>query len=293
MKESLSIVLVSWPNKCSALPKKIPLLPRLHLMPTLPFSPWRLQAPRKPLTPAPEVAIRGREVSVLLRSGQTSNIYSAPPPQKTTSLACVDSSFAACMKPEMPQATGRNTTRVPSSMLDAGLVCPPRALSHHAGMNLRVVVHGGDCTFLGTQSAIGWAIRLLRDSFDIKVRGVLGPNKDDDTGNHILNRNVSLGPEDISIEADQRHAGIIIRDLGRQNMKGVPAVTPGIRVQLQDGVQDPELRPNLATQYRKIVARAKCLSLDRPDIQCAVKELSRDLSKPTRSSMAAPSRLGS
>ena len=44
---------------------------------------------------------------------------------------------------------------------------------------------------------------------------------------------------------------------------------------------DIRLNPEYTTQYKSIVARANYLSIDRPDIQFAVKKLATSMSSPT------------
>ena len=46
-----------------------------------------------------------------------------------------------------------------------------------------------------------------------------------------------------------------------------------------------------AKEYRALAARANYLSLDRPDIQCATKEVCWDMSRPTTRSVARMKRL--
>ncbi len=93
----------------------------------------------------------------------------------------------------------------------------------------------------------------------------------------------------IRIEADQRHAEIIIEHLGLlNNAKGVS--TP--YENKESNQEELERSGEDSTLYLACVARADFLSQDRSDIQYAVKELSRSMSTPTQSSMAKLKRLG-
>ena len=97
--------------------------------------------------------------------------------------------------------------------------------------------------------------------------------------NRILNRIISWTDNGIEYEADQRHAEIIVKQMGlKDNSKGV--VTPGIRVNPADKCET-KLGKKGASVYRGIVARANYLAQDRTDIKFAVKELSRNMSEPT------------
>ena len=73
-----------------------------------------------------------------------------------------------------------------------------------------------------------------------------------------------------------------------------PVVTPGIKP--GDVPEEPcdqhELVPRDASMCRALVARANYLSQDRSDIQFAVKELSRTMSKPTVGDLKKLKRLG-
>ena len=67
-------------------------------------------------------------------------------------------------------------------------------------------------------------------------------------------------------------------------------VTPGIQDNGEE--EERELDNREASQYRAIVARANYLCQDRSDIQFAVKELCRAMSKPTHGHWMALKRLG-
>ena len=90
-------------------------------------------------------------------------------------------------------------------------------------------------------------------------------------------------------EVDQRHAEIIVKQLGLQsNSKSV--ATPGAKDNGDE--EERKLDNKEANQYRAVVARANYLCQDRSDIQVAVKELCRTMSEPTQGNWAALKRLG-
>ena len=88
-----------------------------------------------------------------------------------------------------------------------------------------------------------------------------------------MNRIVEWGQDEIRYEADQRHAEIIIKQLGMSG-ESKTAVTPGIKESEQEG-DDEELSQEEATKYRALTARANFLAPDRSDIGYATKELTR------------------
>ena len=103
-------------------------------------------------------------------------------------------------------------------------------------------------------------------------------------------------------EADQRHADMIIDQLGLQGSRGV--VSPGEAMEVENrtdksgadtasvsavagvGKGIPEsLSPENAALFRSVAARANYLSQDRPDMAYAVKEICRSMASPTEVSM--------
>ena len=105
---------------------------------------------------------------------------------------------------------------------------------------------------------------------------------------NIIVRATRLGWE---YEADQRHADIIIRELGLEEAKSVK--TPGEEEQeWRQDEDDQEVVGKEATQFRGLAARANYLSSDRADIQYATKEVCRGMAKPTKRHMRKLRRLG-
>ena len=93
----------------------------------------------------------------------------------------------------------------------------------------------------------------------------------------------------ITYEADQRHAEIIVNQLGLENSVKT-LTTPGRR----EGTEgdEMELTGEEVTKYRAMTARANYLAQDRSDIQFSVKELCRKASDPRSGDWKALKRLG-
>ncbi len=164
---------------------------------------------------------------------------------------------------------------------------------YHKDKELRAVVHGDDFTILGWGSNLDWCKCKVQEKFDMKHRGRLGPQSNDDKSIRILNRVVEWGSEGISYEADQRHAEIIVSKLGLKGESrsvGNPGIKPS-EFREEEG-DDEELEQSRATLYRGLVARANYLTQDRSDIQFAVRELSRYMAKPTQGDLRKLKRLG-
>ncbi len=89
----------------------------------------------------------------------------------------------------------------------------------------------------------------------------------------ILNKIVTVTEH----EADQRHAEILMRDVGiDEGCKG--AVTPGVST--TEGWQTGEVLVGGESLIRAAAARGNYLGKDRMDMQFAAKEISRFTSKP-------------
>ena len=92
--------------------------------------------------------------------------------------------------------------------------------------------------------------------------------------------------EGVEYEADQRHAELMVREMGVQlNSKGV--VTPGTQDPAEDG-KEHEVDQRV---LRGVAARGNYLGQDRVDMQYAAKEISRFVSKPESKDWRAAKRL--
>ena len=91
-------------------------------------------------------------------------------------------------------------------------------------------------------------------------------------------------PERTEIEADPRHAELLIKNSGWQsNSKGVN--TPGERP--RDSSRTIKLSPQDSTSYRSNVMRLASLPADRIELQFANKELARAMAEPTTADVEA------
>ena len=102
----------------------------------------------------------------------------------------------------------------------------------------------------------------------MKFGGLLGPDKTDVQNVAILNRLVHYGHTATTFEADPRHVEIILNELNLTTAKTVSS--PGVSSSSPD---EALLTGTDITRYRSLTMRANYLSLDRPDIAYATKEL--------------------
>ena len=81
------------------------------------------------------------------------------------------------------------------------------------------------------------------------------------------------------MEADPRHAELIIKEMGCEGAK----VTTALVKERVDEVDEAELlEPTEASKYRSVSIRLAYLSQDRPDLQVLAKELAKGLKSPTK-----------
>ena len=123
----------------------------------------------------------------------------------------------------------------------------------------------------------------------------MGPDKHHVQEIRLLNRVLAWDIDGIRNEADQRHAEILVDALKLSDCKGVE--TPGIKPtkddEGKDVGEDTEFLVGVeATAFRGCAARCNFLGLDRPDVQYAAKEISRNMANPRQGHVAALKRLG-
>ena len=151
----------------------------------------------------------------------------------------------------------------------------------HKLREIHLVVHGDDFVSSGSESEIKWLHGKMAGQYEVKIRGILGPEENDQKSIRILNRIVEFQPWGIQYEPDQRHVEGIINDLDLAAANGVN--TPGVKEKTEEVEEDRELDPTQVKMFRRVAAKANFLALDRPDIQYATKEACRGMAKPMES----------
>ena len=121
----------------------------------------------------------------------------------------------------------------------------------------------------------------------MKVRSILGPERQDDKVTVIWNHAVEWHDDELWWEADPRHVEKML-DIGLEDCK-LGAVLGAHRAEEQDG--ELELDWETAWKYQSTVARCNFLAQDWPDIRYTVKELCREMSCPKMRSWAALKKL--
>ena len=109
-----------------------------------------------------------------------------------------------------------------------------------------------------------------------KVRGIVGPDPGDTKSIVILNSILEWGANGITLEADQRHTELILKQMGMEKCKGREIAGSGVKPD-EEGEQ---LDTAQARQFRSMAARCNFLSPDRIDLQFACKGTCRKMSSP-------------
>ena len=156
------------------------------------------------------------------------------------------------------------------------------ALFYNKNIDLRSLVHGDDFCALGDDEALDELEKTLRSKYDLKVTGSLrlGAGSDQEVIflNRILRVAGSPGDERFEVEADPRHAEMIVEEMGLAGERTKALDTPGLKkeeAEHEERENSPLLTGYAVKQYRSVTMRAAYLSPDRADIGHAVKNLER------------------
>ena len=171
------------------------------------------------------------------------------------------------------------------------------AVFWHPARQLRTIVHGDDYVSAGFQKDLLWLEHRLEQKYEIKTQ-VVGQDINDATEGKVLNRVIRVTREGWELEADPRHAELISEQMGVESGKGLS--TPGVpersngnqhNMSASNCSADTVLSGRDITLFRGVAARSNYLGMDRPDIQFSAKELCREMSAPTLTSLRKMKRL--
>ena len=139
---------------------------------------------------------------------------------------------------------------------------------HNKSKDLWTLVHGDDYFSCGSSESLDWLEQTLTQRYEIKTTRVGHGSKCSKEG-QILNRVVRATDGGYEIEADPRHAELIIEQLELTTAKGVSS--PGEdEPNEEDSSLNELLDPPAASAFRAIAARCNYLSADRPDLMYPV-----------------------
>ena len=172
-------------------------------------------------------------------------------------------------------------------------------LFRHATKDVSLTVHGDDFVGVGSEEYLQEIKSILEKRYKITVE-MLGSGKSDVQEVKILNRVIRWADSGILLEADPRHAEIIIEHYGLEvskaskvlGSKPVKKESEETDEEEEDDEMDIELGPREAYEHRSVAARLNYLAVDRVDIQFATKELARTMAKPTRGDVLKAKKIG-
>ena len=142
-------------------------------------------------------------------------------------------------------------------------------------------VHGNDFTAAGPNQELAWSEAMLKQHYELKVGGRLGPAPGDDKEASVFNRIIRWTGWGIEYKAGPRQVEKLLEamELDGEGVKGV--ATPGVKP-LAHQVQDEKQLPvENHTRFSALAARANYLAADRPDMIYAAKEVCRFMARPT------------
>ena len=159
----------------------------------------------------------------------------------------------------------------------------------------RALSHGDDFAVLADDAGLERFDRLLRTRYEVKRTALMGPDPGEDCEAIFLNRIIRYYPEEheVELEADSRHADLIVSDLGLEGSK--PVATPSVKMtsdEAEAAAMQPEVCESDKTLYRSVTMRGSYFGQDRPDIQETIKTRARKMQAPTAFDLQALKRLG-
>ena len=167
-----------------------------------------------------------------------------------------------------------------------GLSSP--CIFYNPDRDIQLVVHGDDFTFLAAEKDLLWCVDMMQREYEIKMRGIIGPERKDSKEIRLLNRCIEWRDDGIYLEADPRHSELIVQELGLEQANNM--VTPCVKTDVDK--ENTPLDKQMATTYRRIVARCNFLSMDRADIAYATKECAKGMAAPGKMDLERLKRLG-
>ena len=170
----------------------------------------------------------------------------------------------------------------------------------HESKDIKLTCHGDDFVIIATEEAIHWLIKEMEKVYELKST-ILGPEERNKRELRIPNRTVSWTKEGMQYEGDQRHAEVMIQELGLENQK--PLSTPGApeimaEIEKEEEVKDKEELHRQAREegpdrlYRALAARMNYMAQDRLDLTFASNWSSQFMSQPTPAGWKVLRRIG-
>lgn len=152
--------------------------------------------------------------------------------------------------------------------------------------DVSLLVHGDDFCAVGPPRSLEKVRQTLSVNYKVNTE-LLGSDDGDLREVRVLNRVVQIGVVGVRLEADARHAELVVREFGLEGGRDV--ASPGDKDFFKkdlDAEEMQELSKDAATRYWATVARLNYMASEHPDLQYSVKELARSMSAPRVSEQA-------
>ena len=143
----------------------------------------------------------------------------------------------------------------------------------------KLVYHRDDIAIEGDREGVEELEAKIGKTFTLVRKALLGLEPGDDKHAMLLNRLIYIDEDGLHLEADPRHAQLIIASPGLHQTKG--ATTPQREISAEEFAGASRLDEQSASQCRSIVARLRYLSEDRPDTAFVANACCRGMAKPT------------
>ena len=163
-----------------------------------------------------------------------------------------------------------------SAGFDRGIANP--CLFKHKSKDIQIVVHGDDFMAAGDAEDLKEVEELLSNKYKI-TSNILGPDAGQLLELRILNRIIRWCKDGLRIEADPRHAEMVVQHYGLEESTN-SVKTAGVKeVKKKDAGDDgeseseqdesPLMSPASAKEHRGLAARLNYMMVDRADCQYA------------------------
>ena len=152
------------------------------------------------------------------------------------------------------------------------------AVFHHPGRGILTLVHGDDYVSSGPRASSDWLDIELNKKYKVETQRF----GDDVHELKVLNRILRRTQHGFEVEADPRHAELIIEEMLEGGLRTLS--TPGVDEKEKQEEEDIKLEGEQVRTFRSISARCNYLSQDRPDLLYPVKEICREMATPTKGS---------
>ena len=142
----------------------------------------------------------------------------------------------------------------------------------------------------GTARDTEWLQAALGARFEVTTK-VIGTGPGESHEERILGRVLRITEDGWELEADQRHAELVVRQLGLEGARPVTSPGEDVKEHLVNEYCEA-LSGSKATGYRAIAARINYLAADRAGVAFAAKEVCRFMANLTQGHLRALRRLG-